>query len=133
MMQHEFEELAGYEVSTEDYNNIIEPMYMATNLNKKEFVKCVDKKRFALKPIKNIIKEMKEIGEERKANCYRFYSRDAEERLDELTNEYIERRGLKGIAHYIIETESKYGCSYPKELNIYSASTYKTIETIKIA
>ena len=30
MMKHEFEALAGYEVSFEDYNNVIEPMYMAT-------------------------------------------------------------------------------------------------------
>ncbi len=48
MMKYEFETLAGYEVSTEDYNNIIEPMYMATNLSKEEFVKTVSKKRFAL-------------------------------------------------------------------------------------
>ena len=30
MMKHEFEALAGYEVSFEDYNRVIEPMYMAT-------------------------------------------------------------------------------------------------------
>lgn len=48
MMKHEFEELAGYEVSVEDYNNIIEPMYMATNLSKTEFVKTISKKRFAV-------------------------------------------------------------------------------------
>lgn len=29
MMKHEFEKIAGYEVTNEDYNNIIEPMYMA--------------------------------------------------------------------------------------------------------
>lgn len=48
MMKYEFEELAGYEVSTEDYENIIEPMYIATNLTKAEFVKVIDKKRFAI-------------------------------------------------------------------------------------
>ena len=48
MMKHEFEALAGYEVSTEDYNNIIEPMYMATNMSKADFVKCIDKKRFQI-------------------------------------------------------------------------------------
>lgn len=48
MMKHEFEEIAGYEVTTEDYNNIIEPMYMATNLTKQEFVKTINKKRFAV-------------------------------------------------------------------------------------
>lgn len=46
MMKFEFEQIAGYEVSNEDYDNIIEPMYMATNLSKYEFVKVVDRKRF---------------------------------------------------------------------------------------
>lgn len=49
MMKHEFEELAGYEVSNEDYDKVIEPMYMALNMSKAEFVKCLDKKRFAKK------------------------------------------------------------------------------------
>ena len=48
MMKHEFEAIAGYEVSTEDYEKIIEPMYMATNLSKAEFVKTISKKRFAV-------------------------------------------------------------------------------------
>lgn len=48
MMKHEFEALAGYEVSTADYDKIIEPMYMATTLSKEEFVKVIDKKRFAI-------------------------------------------------------------------------------------
>lgn len=48
MMKHEFEEIAGYEVTTEDYEKIIEPMYMATNLTKQEFVKTISKKRFAV-------------------------------------------------------------------------------------
>lgn len=72
MMKFEFEELAGYEVSNEDYNNIIEPMYMAVNLSKQEFVKVIDRKRFEVKhqksqeqieleeSIKAEIKELKE-------------------------------------------------------------------------
>lgn len=48
MMKHEFEALAGYEVSTADYDKIIEPMYLATTLSKEEFVKVIDKKRFAI-------------------------------------------------------------------------------------
>ena len=48
-MQVEFERIAGYEVSVEDYNNIIEPMYMATDLDKYEFVKVIDRKRFEVK------------------------------------------------------------------------------------
>lgn len=53
MMKQEFERIAGYEVSMEDYNNIIEPMYMATNLDKYEFVKVVDKNRFEVKKQKS--------------------------------------------------------------------------------
>ncbi len=57
MMKYEFEELAGYEVSEEDYNKIIEPMYMAIELSKAEFVKVIDKKRFALKTREEIVRE----------------------------------------------------------------------------
>lgn len=49
MMKEEFERLAGYEVSFEDYNKVIEPMYMATNLDKVEFVNVIDRKRFEVK------------------------------------------------------------------------------------
>lgn len=49
MMKYEFEKLAGYEVSDYDYDVIIEPMYMATNLSKQDFVKCLDRKRFEVK------------------------------------------------------------------------------------
>jgi len=133
MMKHEFEALAGYEVSNKDYDEIIEPMYMATMLNKADFVKCIDKKRFALKPITKILKEMREIGKERKENCFHFYNREAEEKLDELVEEYIERKGYKGIAHFQIETNQIQSCYYPNEVVIYSKATYKTIEKIKIA
>ena len=46
MMWEEFEKIAGYEVTYEDYTNVIEPMYNATNLSKQEFVKVIDRKRF---------------------------------------------------------------------------------------
>lgn len=46
MMQHEFEERAGITVTAEDYNNIIEPMYMALKLSKDDFVKVVNLKFF---------------------------------------------------------------------------------------
>ena len=49
MMHHEFEQIAGYEVSYEDYTNIIEPMYLATNLSKQDFVKTLNRKAFEKK------------------------------------------------------------------------------------
>lgn len=65
MMKHEFEAIAGYEVSFEDYENIIEPMYMSTNLDKYEFIKCLDRKRFEVKAQES--EETKRIKREAKA------------------------------------------------------------------
>ena len=66
MMWKEFEELAGYEVSYEDYLNIIEPMYMALpeQFTKQDFVKMLDKKRFALPTKKQLQNEMKKLAEQ---------------------------------------------------------------------
>lgn len=46
MMQKEFEALAGITVTTADYDNIIEPMYMATGLSKQDFIKTLNLKLF---------------------------------------------------------------------------------------
>ena len=66
MLKSEFEELAGYSVSTEDYYDILEPMYMATDLDKKSFVDAVSRKRFEKKKEKSsetLILERKIKGE----------------------------------------------------------------------
>lgn len=47
MMKHEFEELAKIRVTSADYDNIIEPMYMATNMSKADFIKTLNLKFFA--------------------------------------------------------------------------------------
>lgn len=52
MMKHEFEALAGYQVTTETYDNIIEPMYMATNLSKQDFIKVLNRKALEYKPVR---------------------------------------------------------------------------------
>lgn len=78
MMYQEFEEIAGYEVSYEDYNNIIEPMYNATNLSKQEFVKTLNLKFFKdrmPKPEKNIKRMLvrNKVGERMTPNgCYYY-------------------------------------------------------------
>lgn len=46
MMYEEFTKIAGYRVSYDDYKNIIEPMYNATNLSKYEFTKTLNRKYF---------------------------------------------------------------------------------------
>ena len=138
MMKHEFEALAGYEVSVSDYDNIIEPMYMATQLSKAEFVKVICKERFALKSREEIVQEMKELAGHLKKTCDHYTDVEAEEKLRELAAEYKERFGpYKGgfllNTRYTLEHLGECrGCSYPAELEIYN-SKYHTTEKIKIA
>lgn len=132
MMKQEFEKLAGYEVSTEDYNKIIEPMYMATDLSKEEFVKTISKKRFALKPLKAIVKEMKEIAEEIKEQCTHVYTYDLEQRLETLLSEYIGRKyeGYSAYIKYQFKSETKQSCYYLSQVEIYTKDYYNTLEKI---
>lgn len=138
MMKHEFEKIAGYEVSEKDYSEIIEPMYMATELSKEEFVKTVNKKRFALKTRKGLIGEMKKIGKHLKETCERYTDFEAEEKLREIIEEYKERFAPYGggciiNTRYTLEYLGECrGCSYPAEIEVYDAK-YHTTEKIKIA
>lgn len=131
MMKYEFETLAGYEVSTKDYNEIIEPMYMATNLSKEEFVKTISKKRFALRSLKSIIKEMKTIAKEIENNCYIYYTKDLSEQLENLFNEYIGRKYEGMNVNYFISEGMKFSCFYPMQVEFYNKD-YKTLETIDL-
>lgn len=136
MMQYEFEALAGYEVSTEDYNNIIEPMYMAVNLDKAEFVKVIDKKRFALKTEKQILNRMKKLAKHLAETCDHYTDWDAEHEFEALRREYRSR--FWGNGH--VEVNKGYtipelmrGCTYPQELVCYTAEWNKvtTITLVK--
>ena len=128
MMKHEFEALAGYEVSNEDYNNIIEPMYMATELSKQDFVKCIDKKRFALPTKKQIINQMKKIAQHLMETCEHYTDYKAKDELEKIAHEYAKRfYGLDWTndskVYAILRREYTYpeiqrGCTYPKELII---------------
>lgn len=132
MMKFEFEKLAGYEVSTSDYIKIIEPMYMASSLSKEEFVKTISKKRFALKPIKSYIKEMKKLASELKESCTHYTDYEKKEKLDSVIREYIERK-YQGISvSFQIWDETIWSCYYPKTINIFSSKTYKTFEIIEL-
>lgn len=128
MMKYEFEQIAGYEVSDKDYNEIIEPMYMATNLDKAEFVKTLDKKRFALKPLKKIEKEMKEIAKHLRETCTHYTDWEAKDRLAELAEEYQKRIGQTG---FLINEEMRFTCYYPVSIDIYG-SNYKTAKKIEL-
>lgn len=138
MMHHEFEQIAGYEVSFEDYDKIIEPMYMATNLSKAEFVKTLNRKAFDLnEKKKEMVKEMKAIAAERKENAEHFTNYEAEERLQELAHRYAEifhRFSTPEIARK--QTYQTWGCSYPSEVIFYQGVVnghYYAVERIKLA
>ena len=131
MMKHEFEALAGYEVSTEDYDNIIEPMYMATNLSKQDFVQTISKKRFALKPVKAMIKEMKALAKEIEEQCTYVYTYDLQEQLKDIVRSYVKR--IYGTsATFNFHEEMKQSCYYVKSIEIFGVKSYKTIETIEL-
>ena len=137
MMKEEFEALAGYEVSIRDYYDIIEPMYMATNLSKAEFVKTINRKHFDLKVKKAaLLKAMQEIAEERKENCEHFCDYDAIHRLEELADKYMTLCGYLGtFTSFIYEHWHgiKQCCTYPATLEIISRGSYRTVETVKLA
>ena len=129
MMWEEFERIAGYEVSYEDYTNVIEPMYNATNLSKSEFVKVIDRKRFDIRAKekaekKAMVKAMKEIAEERAQNCEFFCNYEAEDKLMEIARNYMDKFFPKNLGYHG-DIERKHwanmntGCTYPAELVIY--------------
>ena len=129
MMWKEFEEIAGYEVTYEDYTNVIEPMYNATNLSKQEFVKVIDRKRFDFRAKekaekKAMLKAMKEIAEERAENCEHFCDYEAEEKLMEIARNFMDKYFPKNLGyHGDIEREHwanlSTACTYPATLVIY--------------
>lgn len=118
MMKSEFEAIAGYEVSWTDYHDVIEPMYMSTELTKQDFVKCLDPTRFALRTERQLIDEMQEEAEHLRATCLDFIDRESRSRLDALIDEYMNRfaRGFACSLRYeYIRKETKEGY-YPAML-----------------
>lgn len=130
MMKHEFEAIAGYEVTWRDYTEVIEPMYLAIpeNISKQEFVKMIDKKRFALKPLNKIEKEMKKIAKHLEETCTHYTDYDAEDKLKELAQEITERIGAKG---FNISERMLWTCYYPIAVEIYGYD-YKTVRRIEL-
>lgn len=129
MMKEEFERLAGYEVTFEDYSKVIEPMYMATELSKQEFVKCIDRKRFDFRAKekaekKAMLKAMREIAKERAQNCDFFCDYEAEDKLMEIAREFMSKFYPENLGYHG-DVERKHwanlstGCTYPADLVIY--------------
>lgn len=128
MMKHEFERLAGYEVSAEDYNKIIEPMYMATDLAKEEFAQIFKRsKSYMLKPLPHMEKMMKKIATHLEETCNRYTDYEAKEELEKLATEYKDRIGAKG---YWISEEMRWSCYYPTKIEFYGET--RTMKEIKL-
>lgn len=131
MMYEEFMEIAGYEVTAEDYHNIIEPMYMALSsedVTKEEFVKMIDRKRFALPTKKQIVNQIKKLAKHLQETCEQYTDYDTKDKLERIAKEYAKRfyhiDCVNDINSYVFFNdeytckEFKRGCTYPRELVI---------------
>lgn len=134
MMKEEFERIANYEVSDDDYYKILEPMYMAlpNGITKENFVAMINKKRFALRSTLMIIKEMRATAKEIQANCTHFTDSENNEKLENLINEYIDQKNWKGLVDYIVYHGEKFSCYYPNRIEIYDKKSYKTYQKIDL-
>ena len=124
-MYDEFMKLAGYQVSRFDYDNIIEPMYMALpdNITKREFIAMLDKKRFALPTKADYVRKLRKIGQ----HLYEIWGHSCDYKAENELNDLIRKMLLSiyGIdwyndmgAYYTLIEEYEYpdlarGCTVP--------------------
>lgn len=128
MMWAEFEELYGARVRYDDYKNIIEPMYMACpeSITKQEFVKMLDKKRFAIPTKRQYENMLKKAARDMYEKCGHVTIHDEKRALYELACNYA--KDIYGIERddtdkYLFfnhgyEFPNMRGCSFPRELVI---------------
>lgn len=67
MMKEEFERLAKIEVSYETYSKVIEPMYIAADIPKQEFIKLLNLKAFESPKVK--VKDIKKMCVRDRSGC----------------------------------------------------------------
>lgn len=142
MMKHEFEQLAGYEVTWEDYNNIIEPMYNATNLDKKDFVMTLNKQRFAVKAKEKYVRKLKMLARSLKDTCEHYTDTETLEEFTKTIFAYIDRCwNMYGYDDVFYTVEHGYtyehlgvcrGCAYPKNIIFYSTKNYKVLRELPL-
>lgn len=120
MLKHEFEEMAKIEVSYDDYKNIIEPMYMATNLSKEDFINTLNLKRFALKSKKQLINELKKLAKNIEESCCNYTNYEAEAKIESIIEELKERFN----DNCYITADIKNGCFYYDYLFIGNEKIY---------
>lgn len=130
MTKNEFEQIAGYEVSNDDYHKVIEPMYMATNLDKIEFVATLNKARFALPSKKKMISDMRKIAKHLEETCTHYYDGEAEQKLNDIADAYADRFH-HGSKKYI-NTICKQSCYYPSSIEFFFLNGCGPVEVIKL-
>lgn len=144
MMWKEFEEIAGYEVSFETYDKVIEPMYMALpdNITKQQFVKMLDKKAFALPTAQSYMRVIKKEAKHLDEICGRYSDYESEQRMDKAAKDYAKRKyGLDWVndseVYCYFNREYEFpeigrGCTHPVELVIGRGNReYERIRLIK--
>ena len=133
MMKHEFEKLAGYQVSWEDYNNILEPMYSALpdNITKEQFVEMIDRKRFSVTDKKRkMVREMRKIATYIFEHCGQASFCEEEQQLHSMIQEYEEQflqiDPRDSGAGYYVDRKHAYrgylqdrGCSFPYKVGFF--------------
>lgn len=130
MMKHEFEKLAGYEVTDEMYDKIIEPMYMSLEVSKQEFVKMLNKKYFALPTQNECLNKLKTVARKIYEACGHRTTHDEEAELQELANEFA-ARFYNSSAYLNMETAPG-GCSFVRSIDIYSHLRNVDVATINL-
>ena len=140
MMYEEFERIAGYRVSYETYANIIEPMYMALNVDKETFCTYLNKKAFALPTRRELVTKMRKLARHLAETCEHYTDYPAKQELEKVINTYaeqfhhIDRMNTKTGGWY---TSSRYtfphgrGCSFPCSVTFYNGD-YHDAETIDL-
>ena len=130
MMKYEFEQIAGYEVTSEAYDKIIEPMYMSLDVSKQEFVKMIDKKYFALPTKKECLKRMRTLAGVIQQACEFRTTYDEETELQHMANEFAKR--FYNAEAYLNRESTATGCSFIRSIDIYCRVREEDIETINL-
>lgn len=118
MLKEEFERLAGYKVTDDDYYKIIEPMYIATDLNKIEFIRCLNRSKFEHKTREQLVEEKERLINEIKNVAFFIYDvkeddccayNNGVEVLDDKLDETQKRFDENAHIVWSNETEEYYG------------------------
>lgn len=145
MMFEEFlkiSKLTENDITFKTYSEVIEPMYMANDLSKEEFVSILNLKHIKEKypNVNNVAKKIEKLVAEMRANIGKVSLDKENEEFVELAKEFCKLKGLK----YCYESELEYeiplhkcGCSIftgfvANDLNHYMTFAVKSKKLKKI-